>query len=82
MNPKKTPRPKPRKNPNRLSRRIGEKPDLSRRSAAKTDTSQQTCLHCRYWSMWDGSCAARAMALDDFSPIAPDTPACKEFQPE
>ena len=72
MTPKKTPRPKPRKNPNRLSRR----------SAAKTDTSQKTCLHCRYWSMWDGSCAARAMALDNFSPIDPDTPACKEFQPE
>lgn len=39
-----------------------------------------TCLNCNYWSMWDGSCAARAMALDDFSPIDPDTPACKEFE--
>lgn len=69
MTPKKTTRPKPRKNPNRKSSIVNSK-------------SQKSCLHCRYWSMWDGSCAARAMALDDFSPIAPDTPACKEFQPE
>lgn len=41
-----------------------------------------TCLHCRYWSMWDHSCATRAAALDDFSPVNPDTPACSEFQPE
>lgn len=42
----------------------------------------QTCLNCRYWSMWDHSCATRAAALDDFSPVNPDTPACKEFLPE
>lgn len=72
MTPKKTPRPKPRKNKN----------SLSRRSAAKTDTSKQTCLHCRYWSMWDHTCVTRAVALDDFSPVNPDTPACSEFQPE
>lgn len=69
MTPKKTQRPKPRKNPNRKSSIVNRK-------------SNRSCLNCRYWSMWDGSCAARAMALDDFSPIDPSTPACKEFQPE
>lgn len=71
MTPKKTPRPKPRKNPNRLSRR----------SAAKTDKSQ-TCLHCRFWSMWDHHCTMQALGADNWQPVHPDTPACKEFQPE
>ena len=78
MNPKKTPRPKPRKNKNRSPRRSATREDGS----IVNRKSKKSCLHCRYWSMWDGSCAARAMALDDFSPIDPDTPACKEFQPE
>ena len=79
MPPKKTPRPKARKSKNRLSRRSAAKTDTS---YIVPSTSQQTCLNCRYWNMWDHSCATRAVALEDFSPVNPDTPACKEFQPE
>lgn len=63
--------------------RAEEMNDLVRANKEKEEAKPPTCLNCRYWDRWDHSwCATRAVALDDFSPVHPDTPACSEFQPE